>query len=301
MQRRTFLQSSLAASLAAAFPRVGFANAASDAVTKYRDTLGLQLWTVRNQLAEDTKATLKAVADAGYWQVELGNVTENGDVARQARDLGLKVTSAFINWNSICRPEEIKSGKAPATKAILDAAKALELKHLVFGYIGKGSRESADQFKAHAASANKFGEQCQKAGIQLSYHNHSFEFGPISGAKNGFEIFVNEFDPKLVPFELDVFWAAIGGYDPVKTLERLSGRVAQVHLKDLKAGVATEYDEGKVPKDAFQEVGDGRIDMAAVIEAAAKAGVVQCHVEQDQSPDPLASIRQSHDWLEKQG
>ena len=297
MHRRTFVQTSLAATLAAALPRLGLAKTGSDAAKKYFETIGLQLWTVRNQLAEDVDATLTAVADAGYWQVELGNVTENGEVATKARDLGLKVTSAFINWSSICQPKKVQAGKAPSTDQILEAAKALELKHLVFGYIGKGSRETADQFKAHAAAANTFGEQCQKAGVQLCYHNHSFEFGPIDGAKNGFEVFIEEFDPQLCPFELDVFWAAIGGYNPVKTLRRLSGRVSQVHLKDLKDGVDTIYDEGKVPKDAFQEVGDGVIDMAAVIEAAAAAGAQQCHVEQDQSPDPLASIRQSQQWL----
>lgn len=297
MQRRSFLQTSLTASLAAALPRLGFAKSGSDAVAKYRDTIGLQLWTVRNQMKEDLDATLKAVADAGYWQVELGNVTENVEVAKKSRELGLKVTSAFINWASLGKPEQVIAGKAPTTDEILEAATSLELKHLVFGYIGKGSRETADQFKAHAAAANSFGEQCQKAGVQLCYHNHAFEFGPIEGAKNGFEVFVDEFDSKLVPFELDVFWAAIGGYDPVATLNRLKGRVSQVHLKDLKAGIGTIYDEGKVPKDAFQELGDGEIDMAAVISAAAEAGVEQCHVEQDQSPDPLASIKQSRRWL----
>ena len=216
MQRRSFLKTSLTASLAAAIPRLGFANSGTDALVKYRETIGLQLWTVRNQMKEDLTATLEAVVDAGYWQVELGNVTENIEVAKKARELGLKVTSAFINWNSICRPEQIKAGKAPSTDSIIDAAESLNLKHLVFGYIGKGSRETADHFKAHAAAANAFGEQCQKAGIQACYHNHAFEFGPIAGAKNGFEVFINEFDAKLMPFELDVFWATLGGYDPLK-------------------------------------------------------------------------------------
>lgn len=300
MERRTFLQTSLAASLAAGIPSVVWGHPASAAVAKYRKTIGLQLWTVRNQLADDAQATLQAVADAGYWQAELGNVTENAENAKIARDVGLEVTSSFMNWATLGKPEDVKAGKAPSTEKVLDAAKSLGLKHLVFGYIGRGSRETADQFKAHAAAANAFGEKCQAAGIQLCYHNHSFEFAPIDGAKNGFEVFVDEFDEKLVPFELDVFWAAIGGYDPVATLARLKGRVSQVHLKDLKAGIGTNYDEGKVPKDAFQELGDGSIDMAAVIEASYAAGAEQCHVEQDQSPNPLASIEQSHDWLAKQ-
>lgn len=298
MRRRSFLQTSLAASLAATLPRVGFA-AESDAVAKYRKTIGLQLWTVRNQLAEDKVATLQAVKDAGYAQVELGNVTENVETATIARDLGLDVTSSFMNWATLGNPSQVEAGKAPSTDKVLETTKQLGLKHLVFGYIGRGHRETADHFKAHAAAANTFGEECKAAGIQLCYHNHSFEFGPINGAKNGFEVLVEEFDGDLCPFELDVFWAAIGGYDAVETLGRLKGRVSQVHLKDLKAGVDTIFDEGKVPKDAFQELGDGRLKMAAIMEAADKAGAVQCHVEQDQSPNPLKSIKQSHQWLQQ--
>ncbi|RMF41204.1 MAG: sugar phosphate isomerase/epimerase, partial [Planctomycetota bacterium] len=98
---------------------------------------------------------------------------------------------------------------------------------------------------------------------------------------------------------LDVFWAAIGGWDPVKTLEKLGRRTGQVHLKDLKAGTPIIYDESQVPADAFQEVGDGVIDMDAVMRVATAHGVVQFHVEQDQSPDPLASIRQSRRYASK--
>ena len=112
----------------------------------------------------------------------------------------------------------------------------------------------------------------------------------MAGGKTGFEIFVDEFDAKAVQFELDVFWVKIGGLDPIKTLKKLKGRVAQVHLKDLQKGAKTQHDEGKVPHEAFKELGAGSIDMAKVMEAAAAVGAKQCHVEQDQSPDPLKSI-----------
>ena len=108
---------------------------------------------------------------------------------------------------------------------------------------------------------------------------------------------MEEFDNDLVKFELDVFWAKLGGWDPIETMKKLGDRITQVHLKDPKEGTAVIYDEGKVPAEAFQECGDGSIDMGEVMKLASEIGAVYCHVEQDQSPDPIASIGQSIDYL----
>ena len=308
VHRRTFLQTSFAAVLAAPLTRLAIADDPS--VRQYRDTIGLQLYTLRGPMAEDMPGTLKAVADAGYKQVELMDAVTGGDIARTARDLGMDVTSAFLNWKTIVRPDD---ADAPSEEETLDAATAMGLKHLVFGYVDHDSRKTADQYRTWAERANRFGEMCREADVRLCYHNHSFEFEPLpvgsvspADAKTGpesgcgFEILFEEFDADLVPFELDVFWAAIGGYDPVETLARLTGRLTQVHLKDLQKGTPTIYDNSAVPHEAFQELGDGTVDIAACMAAAAKAGAVQCHVEQDQSPDPVMSITQSMRWLKGQ-
>lgn len=263
--------------------------------SRYIDNIGLQLWTVRNQLAEDVPATLKAVADAGYKQVELMNVLKADEVVPAAKGLGLDVTSAFIDWQSIGNPD---ADGAPSFDRILEKAKSLGLKHLVYGYIGKGHRETADQFKGHADRANVAGEKCKAAGIQLCYHNHSFEFAKVDGDKTGFDIFIDRFDTNLVKFEVDVFWVKIGGWNPISTLNKLSKRVSQVHLKDLKPGTGVIHDEGKVPHEAFKELGNGEIDMADVLKVAEAIGADQCHVEQDQSPGPIASIGESMQHLQ---
>ncbi len=292
MRRRAFLKTAGTTSLAAILARPAWA--LSPRFRHYKDTMGLQLYTVRNQMKEDMAATLRAVADSGYYQAEVGDVLTADPVVKAARDIGLKVTSAFIDWRVLVTPD----AKGVATfEATLEAAEKLKLRYLVFGYIAKGHRETADQFKQIAERANGAGEMCRKAGIQLCYHNHAFEFAKLPEGKRGWDVFVEEFDPKLMPFELDVFWAAIAGNDPVKMIRKLKGRIAQLHLKDLKAGVATLTDESKTPRDAFQEVGDGTIDWNAVLQAAEDTAVDQCHVEQDQSPDPLASIAQSMTYI----
>ncbi|MHB8900242.1 MAG: sugar phosphate isomerase/epimerase family protein [Thermoguttaceae bacterium] len=292
MQRRRFLRTAGAAGLATLLARPLWA--LSPKFARYKETMGLQLYTVRNQLKQDLRGTLKSVAAAGYWQVELMDVVADQPTLKAAKEAGLQVTSAFLDWRSLVTPE---AEGVPSFDAILEAASGSKLPYLVFGYVGKGFRETADQLKTLAERANRAGEKCKAAGVQLCYHNHAFEFGPLAGGGTGWDVFVGEFDPKLVPFELDVFWAAIGGKDPLEMIRSLKGRIVQLHLKDLKAGSATIHDEGKVPPDAFQEVGDGIVEWNSILQAAEETGVAQCHVEQDQSPDPVASIGQSIRYL----
>jgi len=294
MKRRTFIQTTTGLSIAALTAQLARPLLAMPQQSKYLDNIGLQLYTVRNQMKQDSRKTLKAVADAGYKQVELMSVTDGVEIAEQAKELGLKVTSGFMDWKAICDPN---SGKAPSIDDIVATAKKIGLAHIVFGYVGKGFRETSNQMKAIAKGANELGQKAADAGMQVCYHNHSFEFKKIDGDTTGFDVLIEEFDNDLVKFELDVFWTKIGGWDPLETMKKLDGRITQVHLKDLKEGTATIYDEGKVPKDAFQECGDGTINMADVMKLANEIGAVNCHVEQDQSPDPVASIGQSIDYL----
>jgi len=262
---------------------------------RYLDSLGVQLWTVRNQLATDVPGTLRAVKDAGYVQVELMRTMDAPAILTHTRPLGLRVTSAMIDWNALVNPA------TPGTatpEAHVQLAREIGLKYLVFGYVGKGHRETIAQVRALVAKLNAFGRQCRDAGLQLCYHHHSFEFAPLDdGRTTAWQIFVAEFDAALVKFELDVFWLAIGGLDHVRTLRELRGRVAQVHLKDLEPGHGVITDEAKVPASAFKELGAGTINFPAVLAACAETGVAQCHVEQDQSPDPLASIVTSARFL----
>jgi len=294
MKRRTFIQTTAGLSVAALTANLARPLLAMPKQSKYLDNIGLQLYTVRKQLKADSQKTLKAVADAGYKQVELNKVSECVEIAAQARSLGLKVTSGFMEWKSICRPDE---ADVPSVDDIVATGKKIGLQHLVFGYVGKGSRETSDQLKALAKGVNELGKKSADAGMQLCYHNHSFEFQKIDGDTTGFDILIEEFDSDLVKFELDVFWTKIGGWDPLETMKKLDGRISQVHLKDLKEGTAVIYDEGQVPTDAFQECGDGSINMGEVMKLAEEIGAANCHVEQDQSPDPIASIGQSIDYL----
>lgn len=290
MNRRHFLRSSLAASLA-----LPFSVRALEADNPYRKNIGIQLYTLRNQIKEDLPGTIKAVAEAGYRQVEPYGFPD--DTAQKliaaARDNGMEANSSHFAWESVTNPE--KAG-VPEFKAILDQAKEAGLSHLVIPYLHGDNRKTLDDYKRVADRCSAGAMAAKQVGIQLSYHNHAFEFQPLDDAgKTGYDVFVESFAPEM-EFEIDVFWVKAGGVEPADLIRKLSNRVSQLHLKDLKEGL-TLPEFGKLPNDAFQELGDGIISMEPILEAAAEANVAHCHVEQDQSPDPIASIRQSMEHL----
>ena len=291
MNRRDFLAQASTAAFTIALPTA--LRAALDKDNVYRKNIGVQLYTVRKLMEKDTVGTIKAVAAAGYKQAELGGFPSQTDAQlKAARDAGLVVNSSHFEWDSLVNPTD---SSYQDFRKIVDKAHAAGLKHLVVPYLVDKNRTTLDDYKQTAAHLNKGAELSKAAGIRLSYHNHAFEFQPLAGGRTGIDVFMSEFSPDMF-FELDVFWVKVGGAEPTDLLKQLSGRVAQVHLKDLKPGL-TLPEFGKVPEDAFQELGDGILSWEPILKAAQAAGVEHCHVEQDQSPDPLASIRQSINYL----
>jgi sugar phosphate isomerase/epimerase len=287
MQRRTFLKTTAGTSLAAAISPNLFALAADN---PFRKNVGIQLYTLRKEIGKDTAGTIAAVAAAGYKQVEVYGFPNPKaiEMIKAAKDNGLAVNSTHFNWDCITNPD--KKGVTPFAK-IIETAKEHGLTHLVMPYLHGHNRKTLDDYKRVAGQLNKAAVEAKTAGIQLAYHNHAFEYKPMEGGKSGYQVFIEEFDKDMM-FEVDVFWVVVGGADPVKQIQELKGRVSQLHLKDLRKGFKAP-NFGKVAKTDFEEIGDGMIDMDAIMTAAVDVGVAHAHVEQDQSPDALASIRQS--------
>ncbi len=292
MKRRTFLRSAAVSSLALTPASQVLAALAPD--NKYRKNIGIQLYTLRGPLGKDPAGTLKAVAEAGYKQVEPYGFPNCQPLIDGAKAAGLALNSSHFEWGSVVSP---KDAAMSDFQKILEKAKEVGLSHLVIPYLADGERRTLDDYKKIAANANKAAELSKAAGIQLSYHNHAFEFQPKEGGKCGYDIFMAEFS-KDMKFEIDVFWIKVANLDPAELITKLSGRVTQLHLKDLKSGLKLP-EFGNLPQDAFKELGSGIIPMEPIIAAAEKAGVEHCHVEQDHSPDPMASIKQSISYLGK--
>lgn len=298
--RRQFLKQTALASAGLSFLSLSNLNCMFDKNSPYLDTLGLQLWTVRNQLEKDAPGTLKALAEMGYQQVELMDVRQIATLKPIADDLGLAVNSSFFLWTAITGnwdavPHE--TDRNYTFEQVLEDAQKAKLDHLVFGYLMAEERGDIDAYKKRCEQLNRAGEQAKAAGIQLCYHNHSFEFGPIDG-QVPYEVMIQELDDELVKFELDIFWASIGGYDPVELTRRLGKRIGLLHLKDKLADTPVIFDESKVPEEAFKELGNGVVNIREVVKIAEQNQVKYCFVEQDQSPDPMNSVSESLAYMQ---
>ncbi len=293
MNRRQFLYSTSAAGLAIATPSILRAELAKD--NEYRRNIGLQLYTLRKEIDKDVTGTMKAVAEAGYKQVEMyGFPSKTDGMLKAAKENGLAVNSTHFDWDCLVNPADDSLSEF---KKVLEKAQSAGLKHLVVPYLADKNRGSVEAWKKVAAQLNKGAELAKPAGIRISYHNHSFEFKPLEGGKTGFDVLTEDLS-KDAFFELDLFWVKVGGVEPLELMKKLTGRISQLHLKDVKPG--TKIPEfGSLPPDAFQELGDGIISWEPILAAAKAAGVEHCHVEQDQSPDALASVKQSIGFLAK--
>ncbi|MEM9481036.1 MAG: sugar phosphate isomerase/epimerase [Verrucomicrobiota bacterium] len=291
MTRRQFLQTTAGSAAAAAGTSHSLAALSAD--DEYRANIGIQLYTLRNELKADTDGTIKAVVDAGYKQGEMYGFPKSEDMVKAAQAHGLGLNSSHFEWQTVTSPSD--EGFSDFKK-IVEQANDIGLTHLVIPFLHNKDRETLDDYKRVAGNCNKAAAISKEAGIQLAYHNHAFEFEPKDGS-TGFDVFVDEFSDDM-KFEIDVFWVKVGNIEPAELIEELSGRVSQLHLKDLMDGVELPMFD-KLPKEAFQELGDGVIPMEPIIKVAKKAGVAHCHVEQDHSPDPLASIKQSLAYLKE--
>jgi sugar phosphate isomerase/epimerase len=263
--RKTFLKTTGAAALALPFLKP------TDVLAKPIKNVGLQLYTLRNEVGKDLAGTLKRVAEIGYKEVELfgyNNGTYFGKTPKEMRavldGLGLKTPSGHFMLGQLQKDWD---------KAV-DHAKEMGQQYMVCAYLFPQERKTADDYKRYVDVFNRAGEACQKAGIQFAYHNHDFEFQAIDG-QLPYDILLKT-DPKLVQMELDLYWAAFAGKDPVELFKANPGRFPLVHLKDM----------AKTEKREFAEVGTGSIDFQRILDARKTAGIKHFFVEQDVCKQP---------------
>jgi len=294
-KRRTFLKTSAAFGLGLPFLGCSTELAESIMKTKYVNNIGLQLWTVRNQLKEDFAGTIKKIAAHGYHQVEGFGIDMLAQLAPVAKDAGLAINSMHIGSTHFTGRWDLAGKEPESFDPIIELASKNGIKHLIVGYLQADER-GLDDYKKLAESFNREGEKCAKAGITLGYHNHNFEFANVDGVVP-YDMLRKEIDAKNAKFELDVFWASVSGVDPVELMKKMKGQISLLHLKDKKKDTPDSLDTGEVPKDAYKELGNGEVDIKSIVEMAEATGVEHCFVEQDESADPLASIKTSIDWL----
>jgi sugar phosphate isomerase/epimerase len=254
--------------------------------------IGLQLYTLRNEMGKDAKGTLAKVAAQGYKTVETFGYGNGKWFGMNAAELRAELKShGLITPSGHTFPANVflQSGWEEKWKPAVADAKAVGQEYIVIPWMEEQFRSDINNFKKMAAVLNMAAEICKQTGIKLAYHNHDFEFAPLAGT-NGFDVLLKETDPKLVFFEMDIYWVSKAGKDPLAFFSKYPGRFAMWHVKDMD----------NTPQKNFTEVGSGVINYKKIFTHAKQSGMKYFFVEQDQCPGaPLDSTAKSIAYLKK--
>lgn len=286
LTRRELLAMSLAGAGHLAVSREGDAAPAPE---PKRRGWGAQLYTVRDLIARDPAATIAAIAAMGYTELEILQ-PRLPVVAPLAQKHGLSIVSAHLDE---------PTAKGQGLAAFLSDARANGLQYIVVAWVPPDDRPTTRAgFAKLGDRLNRIGDQVAKAGMQLCYHNHAFEFGKDADGTRFLDALMQASHAPQVKLEIDAFWVAITGADPVAVLRQYAGRVALVHLKDKAPNAPAVLNESEVAPTAFRDVGAGSLPFPAILAAARAAGAGHFFVEHDQPPgNPLDSLRNSFRYL----
>lgn len=250
--------------------------------------LGLQLESFKINLAADVPTGLDIVKADGFTIIETaGTYKMTPEQFRAQLDShGLKSVSSHVSYESL---------QADLPKVIA-MAKALGSTNVVVPGIPHEGVFTAEVAAKAAADFNAWGKTLKESGIRLLYHPHGGEFEPLADGSMGFDTLMKESNPAYLSFEMDVYWVAIAGQDPVALLAKYPDRWKMLHLKDLRKGAHVPVFTGHAPKADFVTIGTGQIDWPAVMAEGRKIGIEYSFIE-DESSDPVANVPPSVAYL----
>ncbi len=269
--RRDFLKKAAVSAAIAASPL-------GTAVAQLRrvETIGIQLYSLRQEMADDFEGTLEQLAAIGFREMEFAGY--HGKSPAQVRNIldgfGLTSPAAHIQLNAIREDLDRE----------IEIAATIGQQYIVVPIVPANER-TLDDYRRHAETLNIAGEKIREAGLTLGYHNHDFEFDVQEEGRIGYDILTSETDPDLVVFEMDLYWADRAGYDPKFFFLKYPGRYPMLHVKD------SSYTGEMV------DVGRGVIDFAEIFTYASKGGFKHYFIEHDNPSDGINSLEYSYNTV----
>ncbi|NCT94411.1 MAG: sugar phosphate isomerase/epimerase [Chitinophagaceae bacterium] len=261
--RREFLRNGGFAALALGLPFAGKSSILDELTYKPLGNFGIQLWTVRDDMGKDARATLAKLSSFGYKQIESFEGQKgmfwgmkNTEFKKYMDELGMKIVSSHCN-NTV----EFERKAAEAAE--------IGMKHLICAY--KGPQKDMDAFKRFNDEFNKCGEIAKKNGIRFAYHNHDYSFKPIDGVMPQ-DVMMEGTDKNLVDFEMDIYWVVAAGQDPKTWFQKYPNRFRLCHVKDM-----TKTEKGQ----ESCQLGKGHIDFKSILAEGRKQGLQTFIVEQE--------------------
>jgi sugar phosphate isomerase/epimerase len=247
---------------------------------------GLQLWTVRDDMAKDPKGVLKQLSSFGYKQIESFEGQQgmywgmsNTDFKKYMDDLNMKIVSSHCDINNNFQRKAAE-------------ASAIGVKYLVCPWLGP--QKSIDDYKKAAEKFNKCGEICKQEGILFAYHNHDYSFKQLDGQMPQ-EVMMNETDPTMVDFEMDIYWVVTANEDAEQWLKKHKNRFRLCHIKDRTKTPGADNGKNSI------DLGTGSIDFSKILRTAKDNGMQYFIVEQEAFPNgtPLEAVKKDAAFMKK--
>lgn len=296
--RRNFIRSgAMAVTVAALLPESVFA------APKEKRIIGVQLYSIRDEMEKDPLGSLKQVAEMGYKYVEHANYV-NGkfygyaptEFKKVLDSLGLKMVSGHTvmgkeHWDAT------KKDFSDSWKQTVNDAAVLEQKYVVSPWMDESMRNTYDDFMNYMEVFNKCGQLCKKQGMKFGYHNHDFEFTVKLNDKQLFELMMKNMDPELVVVQLDIGNLYNGGAVALDEVKKYPGRFENIHVKDeIKTTGGDQMYESTI-------VGKGIVNAKEVVDMATKVGGTKVYIieqESYQGKTPMDCIKEDlkvmKDW-----
>ena len=276
--RRDFL-ATLAAAMAAS--KLGHVRSLAAATLPDRlPRIGIQLYTVRSLASKDLEGTLAALAGIGYNEVEFA-----GYFGRTPDKI--KATLAANNLKSPSTHLGLPATD-DAWSATLDNVSAMGHQWAIVASVDEKARKALGDWPGLADRFNQLGAKAKERGLRFGYHNHNTEFAKF-GNQTALDVLISNTDPKLVDFEMDIYWVVKGGGDPLDLIKRYPGRFPLMHVKDASPA----------PELKMVDVGSGTIDFGRIFAQAKSSGMTHTFVEHDMPADPMATATNSYRYLAK--
>jgi sugar phosphate isomerase/epimerase len=256
--------------------------------------LGLQLYTVRADLAKDYEGTMRQLKAIGLRRVQ-ANLTMAGKSSADQRKL---YDAMGFTWESIHAGGDALRGNVQAT---VDEARGVGIKNITCSFplypVDRAqimAGPTLDDWKRNAEAFNKAGEACKKAGLTFAYHNHNLEFRKV-GDVVPYDLLLKETDPSLVSMEMDIGWVIAAGADPVEYLTKYPTRYSSLHIKDLKNVGIPNFNM----KMTSAIIGRGIVDWKKIRVAAHKSKVERAflEIEEPYDPSPLGMVKASFEYM----
>lgn len=258
-----------------------YSNTGEVKIEKY---IGLQLYSLRDDIKKDFDGTIKAVSGMGYKFIEAAGYDGGKFYGLSPQEFKAKIEGAGMDPLSSHTSRTLDINN-PDDKALwawwdecIDSHVAAGMKYIVMPWMP--TFEKLSELKIYCDYMNKIGRKCKAKGLKFGYHNHDFEFRKVEDHIM-YDYMLENTDPTLVFFQMDVYWTVMGGKSPVEYFEKYPGRFEQLHIKDHK------------------ELGQsGMIGFDAIFNHAAVAGMKYQIVEvEEYSYPPKKSVKLSLDYL----